>query len=457
MMLEAIEGVLAGRKGIADWLLVELRRSSSELYAIRRRIDISRRVESLEYSLVVYVDAVEGGTRTRGEAKVTIHPTMSADELSAIVDRAVFAASRSRNPWFHLPEPAPALLDLPPNGFEGRSLSRWSAELLEFALGATSRGERPFGNSDPTGARLVSAARINSLELFLTKRDTRIRSSRGVDVGWSSHEGYIEYVVEAEGSAGEVELFGDLRFSEPDGDRLAREVGRSLGLVEDRAVAIPLPALGNLPLVLGGEEAASCLAWFFENADASRMWLGSSPLALGASVHGESAKPGSYDPIELAAEAILRGQPASSPFDGEGVPLARRPLIEGGKLLALHGPTRYTDYLKLPGLGSYRLFSVGPGSASGQALRALPHLEVARFSDFNVDPDSGDFGGEIRLGWYFDGIKRVPVFGGSVTGSLFENRGLIRMSKEICLAGSMLGPSAIRLPSVSITAAASET
>ena len=453
-MRETIKAVLAARPGVADWLLVELRKSGSEIYLIGDQTDISRAVESLNYTLLVYVDSETSGQQSRGEARVTLHPTMSEEEVARAVDRAIFAASRSRNPWYGLPEGAPPLVALPPGGFEGRSPASWAAELRDAILDAADPSKGLAERPGAMKGALASAPRLNSLELFLTKRETRILSSRGVDVGFSSHEGYIEYVVEAEGEAGEVELFDDLRFSEPDFDRIGGEIEGALALVGERAHALPLPALADLPLILGGKEAASVLAWFFDNADAGRMWLGSSPFALGASVHGDSARAGEYDPIELAAEAILRGHPASAPFDEEGVPLARHPLVQGGELRGLAGSSRYSSYLKLPVVGGYRLFSVGAGSLGLDAMRARPHLEVARFSDFNVDPDSGDFGGEIRLGWHFDGKRRVPISGGSVTGSLFENRGRLRMSSEIGLAGSMLGPRNILLPAVSITGAA---
>jgi hypothetical protein len=86
-------------------------------------------------------------------------------------------------------------------------------------------------------------------------------------------------------------------------------------------------------------------------------------------------------------------------------------------------------------------------------MRAAPGLEVAYFSDFNVDGDSGDFGGEIRLAYWNDGERRVPITGGSVTGSLFDNRGLLRLSRELADTDSMRGPAAILLPRVSVTAA----
>ena len=437
MMMRKIEAALAAERGIADWKIVETRRRGSELYLVGGLTDMARGVEALEYRLVVYVDADVGGQKVRGDASVTIHPTMAAAELAATVGRAAFAASRSRNPWYPLPEPAPALTTLPASDFAARESAAWMGELRDAFL----------------GHEAVPGSRINSLELFLSRNETRIQSSRGIDQSFVQHSGYAEYTVEAKGRDGDVELTDDLRFSEPDLARLSGVIGSRLRMVHDRAEASPTPALSGLPLVLTGNEAAEALGWFFINSGSERAYTKASPFVLGESVHGEGARAGEYDPLELRAEAALPGHPRSAPFDLDGVPLAPRPCIEGGVLRTLVGPARYASYLGLPLTGDFGLFSVGPGGATLAELRSAPHLEAAFFSDFSVDPDSGDFGGEIRLAYHFDGKRRVPVHGGSVTGSLFENRGALRLSRELELSGPMRGPAAILLPSVSVTGA----
>lgn len=441
MMTDSILAALAARKDLSDWLLVERRRSSSELYLVGRESDVARSVEKLDYTLLVFVDGEREGAKTRGDAKVCVHPSMSRAEIDATIDRAVFAASKSHNPWYPLPDAAPALTALPPSGFAARPTAEWMPRLRDILLGA--EDGRRQGSS--------GASRINSLELYLDRIDMRVRNSRGVDAAWTRHAGYTEYVVEASGQEGEVELFDELHFSEPDENRLSGEIRRALDRADERARARPLPALGDLPLVLKAKEAAEILGWFFANADVGRSWLGSSPLTRGASVHGEGARPGDFDPLELALEAVIPGHPFSAPFDGEGVPLARRELIKDGVLLALCGESRYAHYLNLPCLGSSPLFSVGAGGLSAAEIAAAPHLEVGMFSDFRVDPDSGDFGGEIRLGWHFDGKERIPVTGGSIAGSLFENRGRLRTSRERTVSGPMYGPESVLLPAVSIT------
>jgi len=439
MNTEKLKAALRSRSDVADWKIAEFRKVGAERFLVGDRPDLARAAETHDYKATVYVDRGEGESRTRGDATVSVHPTMGESEVRAVLDRAVFAASKSRNPWYPVPEPAPAATPLPTSRFEGRSPDAWMEELLAALY--RHDGRRSGG------------ARVNSLELFLDRIERRVLNSRGVDAAWSSWSGYTEFTVEAEGPAGGVELTDMLSFSEPDPDRLASELANRLEAVRDRASAKPTPRLSGLPLVLAGNEAEDILRWFFGNLDAARIYSKASPLAIDASVHGDGAARGGYDPLAIAAEPYLPGAPRSAPYDADGYPLGRRICTEDGVARALHGTTRYAHYLGIPPAGAYSLFSVGPGSIPAAEMRAAPSLEVAFFSDFNVDPDSGDFGGEIRLAYWNDGSRRVPVSGGSVTGSVLENRGLLRLSRETRLTDAMRGPEAILLPRVSVTPA----
>jgi len=438
MKLDELRDALRSRNDIAAWRVSETRRNGVESYLVRDKPDLSRSKRTLDYQVTVFVDSGSGDSRTRGSATASVHPTMGRGGVEAVLDRAIFAASKSRNPWYPLTAPAPAAISMPPSGFESRPPEAWTGELLA-ALYAE--------------AGTPGRGRVNSLELFLSRVERRVLDSGGVDAAWSGWSGTVEATVEAEGSSGGVELTDWIRFAEPDFGMLRSEMGRRLTAVSDRARARPMPGLEGLPLILAGNDAEAILGWFFQNLDASRVFAKSSPFALGDSLHGPQARAGEYDPLDLRAEPVLRGSPRSAPFDGEGFPLAPLACVEKGVATAFHGPSRYAHYLGLRPAGSFSLFSVGPGSVAAAALRGEPSLEVAYFSDFDVDPDSGDFGGEIRLAYWNDGKERIPVSGGSVTGSLLENRGRIRFSRETAMSEGMLGPEAILLPKVSVTSA----
>jgi len=439
MMLDTIVSVVSALAGVSDWRLTENRRVGAEAFFIKESLDMTRAVEAVDYRLSVCVDGPHGsgpgGGPCRGEASVSIHPSMSQAEVKAAAQRAVFAASRSRNPWYPLPEAGPAQ-DLPASGFSGLAPAAWLGELRE-ALYSSQTGH--------------ARARINALERFLTRIDTRIRNSRGLDAAWQSWKGYTEYTVESPSLEGPVELTDFLAFAEPDYAGLAGEIGGRLDLVADRALAKPMPSGLDLPLLLTGKDAAEVLGYWWRNLNAARVYSKASPFALGSSLHGDAAGPSDFDPLEICAEAFLPGSPDSSPRDSEGSPLERLCLSPHGVAARLSGPLRHCHYLGLPPVGDHPLFSVAPGSCSATQFKSQPHLEVAFFSDFSVDLDSGDFGAEVRLAYVSDGRVSFPVTGGSVAGNLGDNAANLRLSRELGLSSPMRGPEAILLSKVSIT------
>jgi len=80
-----------------------------------------------------------------------------------------------------------------------------------------------------------------------------------------------------------------------------------------------------------------------------------------------------------------------------------------------------------------------------EELHAQPYLEPVMFSDFRLDPVTGDFGAEVRLAYYFDGTTLIPVTGGSVSGSLRDMRTTMRRSQETAIVTCSSCPIAVRL------------
>ena len=88
---------------------------------------------------------------------------------------------------------------------------------------------------------------------------------------------------------------------------------------------------------------------------------------------------------------------------------------------------------------------------SEEELRSGQYLEVVEFSDFQVDAMTGEIFGEIRLAYWHDGEKTVPVSGGSISGSMSDFVGNLYMSRESALYNSMRIPALTRLAGVTVT------
>lgn len=434
-----------GGPAVADWRLVSSTSSRRERYFVGKKIEQTRLVEDGQHILTLYVDGDAEGRKTRGEATVTLQPSLSEAELDAKLRKAAFAASKSKNPWFELPGPAPAKAALPNSGFEKLG------EKAAMDGSAAALFEPEAAGSE--GAAAAAGARINSLELFLSREDREFLNSKGQSFSGRRWRGYSEFVVDCPSEAGPVELFDDVEFSEPDPRRLAAATGTRLAEVLDRAKATPMPALSGIPVIMRGKEAEEIFGWFFGNASTTMVFTKASTFSVGTKIQeGEEGVP-AVEPLDLWAEPFIEGLVASGAFDPDGFPLERSPVIERGVCVNLVGSVRHADWLGLPRKGAFSLFSVSPGATSLAQMRAKPHLEPVMFSDFRLDGVTGDFGAELRLAYWFDGTRRIPVTGGSISGSVSEFKSTMLRSSELALGARSLCPTAILLRGLSVTSA----
>lgn len=434
---------------VADWRLVGTKISRLEEYFVKASTELSRSVEEMQYSLTVYVDAEADGKKVRGEATVTIQPSHKEAEIEAKILQAVFAASKSKNAWFDLPGPAEPKVVLPASGFDGLD----EQSRMKSVRDALYAPETEIAAAGPgAGAYLP---RINALELFLSREEKTFANSKGLEFESSKWKGYSEFVVESDSAQGMVELFDDIEFSDPDSGRLSEATRSRLVQVRDRALAAPMGAMKDLPVILSGREAEEVFVWFFGNSTTGAIFTKASSFVQGANVQ-QAEKDGKVeDPIDIWAEPFIKGLTASAAFDADGFPLERTAVIVRGYLKTLVGAIRYADWLGVERKGSFPLFSVSPGSMPIADMKAKPYLEPVMFSDFRLDSVTGDFGAEIRLAYWFDGKKRVPVTGGSISGSVAELRSMMRRSLERGLATRSFCPKALLLQGVSITGIAS--
>ena len=439
---EAATSSVSGIK-IADWRLVETVTTREERYFVHEAMEQARSVDATSYSLSVYVDSEAEGKKFRGEATVSVQPGSGPDEIADKLKRAAFAASKSKNPWFALPGPAAPKVPLSPSGFEGMTDAA-RVSVAREALFAPESG-------NVAGAVNASAARINSLELFLAHERMNFQNSRGAAFSARSWHGYAEFVLEAPAADGPVELFDDIAFSDPDAGRLSSATRTRLEQVRDRAIATPLCALENVPVILRGKEAEDVFGWFFSCAATSEVFIKTSSFELGKNVQRSREDEIVADPFDLWAEPALQGIPESTAFDPDGFPLERTLVIDQGVLKSLVGSVRYADWLGQPRAGNFQLFSVSPGRSSLAEMHAGPYLEPVMFSDFRLDPVTGAFGAEIRLAYYFDGKKRIPVTGGSISGAVPELRAGMLRSVERAIVSRSLCPVAIKLTGVTIS------
>lgn len=462
MMLERLASLLAGKPAISDWKILELAERRHEAFLSGRDVEMARAVETRRWSVTVYVDfrdrdAASGGVDLRGDATIQVHPGMDEDELSSLVDRAVLAAGRARNPRFTVADPdgqEPAALDsafdgpVPgePNRGPASGAGSGAEDGRESGEGLESWVEKLL--SELRGVDVVPTSRYASLELFLGSSDRRFLNSRGLRREGRVWNGHLEFAACASGGDREVELYRGENFSDYEAGALASVAERRFREAADRLSAAPLPAL-RVPVLFSGQDLGTLFGYWLAQLSAESVYRKASRAELGAPLQAL----GAGDRISLTLDPTLTGAPGRRPFDSDGVLPRRAELLRDGVAVGLRAPLRWSQYLGVPLTGEGRCSVFAGGSKSSEELRAGRCLEPAAFSDFYLDPISGDFGGEIRLAYLWENGVPTPYAGGSLSGNIADASGTLVLSRERERIGDLYLPSCVLVEGCSVTGA----
>ncbi len=150
---------------------------------------------------------------------------------------------------------------------------------------------------------------------------------------------------------------------------------------------------------------------------------------------------------------FLPNSTETAPYDNDGFLLKPVAVIEKDLFKRAWGHYRFTHYLGGEPTGNIGNIHILPGKRSAEEFRQGPYIEVVSFSDFQCDPVTGDFGGEIRLAYASNGGNRIPVTGGSISGNIKESQKEFYFSKESQTVNNFCGPETVYLMNANITGA----
>ncbi|WIV11751.1 metallopeptidase TldD-related protein [Proteiniborus sp. MB09-C3] len=432
-MIEKIKEILSNINGIDGWKINERRIESKELFFIKKELDMNRAKDVHHIKVTVYKDFEEDGKKYRGSSTTAIHPTMSKEDIESSITSALYASSFVKNEYYPLVEPKVEIRPIMENRFSKDSMSNWTPKLTDeiFIADKYDKGW------------------INSTELFLDKVSTRILNSNGVDASYETYRGELEFITnwQEEKEGEEVELYKDIVFSDYDEKLIVESVDEMLKICRDKAIAKPTPVLKNIPVILSGEPVKEFFAYYYVQAGARSVYDQTSTAKLDKNIQGDDVR---GDKVNIALDPYLDNSTQSAPYDEDGLRLARVSLYEDGILKRYWGSTRFSHYLDIKPTGNIRNIVVEGGTKTLKEIKEGAYLELEVFSDFQMDTLTGDFAGEIRLGWYNDGEKTVPVTGGSISGNINEVHKEMYLSKEIQKINNFSGPKSIKLLNVSI-------
>ena len=424
-MFERIEKAL-GTAGVSVWNIAKNHTRTAELYFIKKKLDLPRFNDILQYEVTVYRDSEAEGNKFRGQSTTYIVPGMTDEEIGRKIADAYFAAQFVKNPFYELPDKVVSphcgsssdLKDLP--------LEDIAEKLAEAALAADCEAD----------------AYLNSLEIFVHRKSFEIKASNGLHVSYDTDDVSGEFVTQCK-EHGDVEQYREFSYDSLDPDALAAKIKEGLRDARLRANAKEMPASGTYDILITGENIPELFNYYAARASADMLYAGLSTWKIGDVIQGENE----------GGERLDLTLVADTPFNTEGVPMVDRELVRGGVLQTLFGSTRFCRYMGLEPTGRYRKFRVDCGSVPFAEMQKDGVLETVSFSDFQMDFFDGHFGGEMRLALLHKDGKAVPVCGGSVNGSILDVQGKLIFSKERYKSGTYEGPYAVLIPGIPVAGA----
>lgn len=408
-------------EGIEKYLINKTDKSSSELFFIKKRLDVRRTKKITDYNVIVYRDIEKEGEKLRGSASVSIFPTMTDGEIKRTLKDAYFAAQFAANPFYELVQGDGAAKE---DGYTAPKSTDEAARAMAKALFSVDNDSEAF---------------INSAEFFAVNSAIRIVNSNGVDVSFNKFDVNGEFVTQCKTDE-DVELHYSFDYDKTDEKAIAEKAAEGIKAAKDRSIAKRCLKSGRYDVILSGENLGEVLSFYADKANSAYIYPKYSDYSVGKELQGSEVKGESLNITCIATE----------PYSPEGIKMSDLKLVENGVLKAIQGGSRFAQYLGVEPTGIYKKIKLEAGTESLEEMKKKPYLQVEKFSDFQIDVFTGHFGGEIRLAYFFDGEKLTKVTGGSVNGIITEAHRNLVFSKEKYSDSSYEGPLAVRIENVAV-------
>ena len=421
------------RLNVEEYEIMLEKMKSSQMFFIKKSLDVKRIENTESYSVIVYKSFEKGEKKLKGNSLIHIYSGMTDEEIDTAISSALLAASFVCNPTYELQQKTENKMITMESDLNDKTLEE-CCDIMAEALFAEDKRNDVF---------------LNSAELFVYEKTVRIIISNGLDVGYVKRYVSGEFVAQCK-EPQDVETYKDFHYDSLDTEALKQKVRTTLDYTLSRALAQAAPKAGNYRVILSDSYVKEIFTYYKNRASAPYIFAKYSSFKIGENIQNKTADGGNG---EIKGDKISLSLIATEPFSREGTPQKDRVMIEDGVLKCYHGGVRFSRYIGTEPTGEYGSMKVEAGSMSFEDMKKEPYLFIVNFSDFQMDDFSGHFGGEIRLGFLFDGKEVKPVTGGSINGSIIESQFNMKLSKEIQKDSSFEGPYAICFENIPVAGA----
>jgi len=401
------------------WKILEIKKKSTELYYILDKLETNRSVDELLYSVTIYVKE----NNKVGASSFDIYPYMDNEEIMRKIEDNKINAKNALNDYYELPK------------YEHLHHRDITSNLNDKPLKVLEKVKNAIFS-------VKSEAYLSATEFFLSEIDERLINSNGVDVKQKSFRLNIELIPTYK----DVEIYKMMELENYDLNKIKKDIKELLNLAIERYNAKELEEKENLNIILENDEVAQLLSFFSDDLTYGAKYQHININEINDSVQGECIG----DKLNIKMVPHVDGCINSRDFDLDGVILKEISLIEDGIAKNMYGSYRFGFYLKQNPTGILPIMVVGEGSKDFKDFKKAKYIRCSRFSNMQLDSNTGFFGGEVRLGFYFDGKKEIPVTGFSISGNINELKKELYLSKEMATLPNYQGPKYILIKGMKI-------
>ena len=413
-MMNKVINILKETSGISDWRVSSMRTESTELFFVHKSLETVRSTDTADIKVTVYLAHDE----RLGEASFSVYSSYDEAKIVEEIEKAKKKAAIIANQPYALPE----------------------NESGEYVSSSNFVNYRPHELASLISkacfeADCVEGGSINALEIFVYKDTVTVKNSRGINKTQTKYRAMVEAIPTFNGDES-VELYEQYNFTEFEHELVVNEIATKMREVKDRYEAKAPTEKLSCPVVLDAPELERLIANFIGSLNFSSVYQHSNAFSVGDDIQ----KDAQGDRLTLTMCGEVKGSVRSSSFDGDGVTLVDRKIIESGKAISLWGGTRFAQYLNQVPTGNLGCMNVECGTLTDEKKMSNPYFRCASMSGLQVDIYNDYIGGEVRLGYYFDGEKEIPVTGISISGKLSTALANMQLSSEAITHESYHGP-----------------
>ena len=422
-----IKRLLESNPAVDGWRITEKATASYELFFVHKKLETVRATDTVDTGVTVYVDH-DG---KKGDSTFAVYQSMTEADIKKKIDAAVRRARLVFNEPYTLPQGGTLEAALPTN------MAEEEPKTLACRI-----ADAVFAADTLTGGS------INACEIFLYRDTLHVTNSRGVDKTQRMHRVMIEAIPTYTTDKESVELYEDHRFTSFDPARVTAEIAARMQEVKDRSLAVKPQTPMTVHVVLRPQEIRELLCNLADDARYAAVYSHANLHKL-----GDDLQPGGDgDKLTLTLKGILPGCERSTYFDADGLALRDTCLIRNGVVESYYGSSRFGQYLGIqePSGDLPDCLSVAPGTLREAEIKSAPYLECASLSGLQVDLYNDYIGGEIRLAYLWDGQKKTPVTGISMSGKLSEALASLRLSEKTTVEGAYEGPEKMLLRNMAV-------